>query len=174
MTHITRFFSLSMFVLAVLSAPLALSSPAAAQDLQLEVALDRLEPTERAEARAELASIDHLSTLATAGYVTSIAVHIAGLGMMVGGSIGGFCLNLSFSGGSSCPDRTGWNILAGVGGAMAGVGLIGLFVSMGVDGMSGRRRNAWRARYGLGPLADVDVALAPTEGGASLALSGSF
>lgn len=170
MTHITRFFSLSMFVLAVLSAPLALSSPAAAQDFQLELALDRLEPSERTLARAELASIDHLSTLATAGYVTSIAVHIAGLGMMVGGSIGGFCINW----GGSCPDRTGWNILIGVGGAMAGVGLIGLFVSMGVDGMSGRRRNAWRTRYGLGPLADVDVALAPTEGGASLALSGSF
>jgi hypothetical protein len=57
---------------------------------------------------------------------------------------------------------------------MAGVGLIGLFVSIGVDGMSGRHRNTWRARYGIAGLTDVDVALAPTEGGASLALSGRF
>lgn len=173
MTHITRLLSL-FALLTVLTAPLTVASPAAAQDLDVEVALDRLDPAARTEARAELASIDELSSLATAGYVTSIAVHIAGLGMMTVGSIGGFCLNLSFSGGSSCPDRTGWNTLIGVGGAMAGAGLIGLFVSIGVDGMSGRRRNAWRSRYGIDGVTDLDVAFAPTEGGASLALSGRF
>jgi hypothetical protein len=140
---------------------------ASAQD-SLVLRLEQLEPVElRMEARAELASIDYQSSLATAGYVTSVVSHVAGIGLMAVGAIGGFCIDLS---GGGCGDRSGWHALAGIGAVMASVGLIGIFVSVGLDVDSGHRRRDWRRRYDL----DVDVAVAPTDGGGSFALIGRF
>lgn len=117
----------------------------------------------------ELASINQQSTLATAGYVTSVIVHIAGLGMLFGGSVASFCLNFS---GSGCGDRSGPFALIAVGGAAAGIGLIGLFVSIGVDVGSGRRRNAWNAAHG--GTASLDVQITPSENGSTFSLIGTF
>ena len=57
---------------------------------------------------------------------------------------------------------------------MASVGLIGVFVSAGLDVDSGNRRRAFRRRYGLDVELDVDVAFAPTDGGGAVAVVGHF
>lgn len=147
--------------------------PALAHAQDREDLLERVDPARRRDARAELDSIDHQSDLATAGYVTSTITHVAGMGMMFGGAIGGFCLNLGslYGGGSSCPDRTGWNVLAGVGAGMTVVGLVGIFVSIGVDVGSGRRRNEWRERFGI---ADLALSVAPSDDGAVVTVAGRF
>lgn len=159
-----RFF-LAVVSFCALGACLLPATAGAQDDLTLRI--ERLEPAElRIEARTELASIDAQSSLATAGYVTSVISHVAGLGMLVGGAIGGFCIDF----GGGCGDRSGWHALAGVGAVVSSVGLIGIFVSVGVDVDSGHRRRDFRRRYGL----DVDVAVAPTDGGGTFAVLGSF
>lgn len=144
-----------------------LALPLSAEAQSAEAELELVDPARRGEAELELASIDHQSGLATAGYVTSTIVHVAGMGMMAVGSIAGFCISFT----SSCPDRTGWNVLAGVGAGMAVVGLAGIFVSIGVDVGSGRRRNEWREEFRL---EDVALSVAPSDDGAVLLVSGAF
>lgn len=144
-----------------------LALPLSAEAQSTEAELELVDPARRAEAAAELASIDHQSDLATAGYVTSTIVHVAGVGMMAVGSIAGFCISFT----SSCPDRTGWDVLTGLGAGFAVVGLAGIFVSIGVDVGSGRRRNEWREELGV---EDLALSIAPSDDGAVLLVSGAF
>ncbi len=149
-----------------LGALVSASTAHAQEDVALRI--EQLESPElRLEARNELASIDYQASLATAGYITSVISHVAGLGMMFGGAVGGFCISFSSGG---CGDRSGWHALVGIGTAMASVGLIGIFVSVGLDVNSGHRRRDLRRRLGL----DLDVAVAPTDGGGSFAVLGRF
>lgn len=117
-----------------------------------------------------LASIDQPSTLAAVDYVTSVLVHVAGLGMLLGGFDDALCLNLLSS---PCGDHgaTGLALIL-AGGASATLGLIGLFVSIGVDVGSGRRRNADNAAHA--DTASLDVRISPSENGGTFSLVGTF
>lgn len=135
---------------------------AAAQDLPSAPETDA--PADSAEAGYELARIDEQARLATAGYVTSTVLHVAGLGLATVASIAGFCIG-------DCPDRGTWSAVIGIGAALTIGGLIGIFVSVGLDVDSGNRRTAWRERYGV---SDVAFSLTPIEDGALGVLVGRF
>lgn len=111
----------------------------------------------------ELASIDSQATAATVLYVTSISLHIAGLATIVGTGIAGFCIDW---GGGSCADRREIGVTGAIlGGIAAGIGLAGMFVAIGLDVGSGRRRHALEAAH---------LSFAPATDGGMVALSGTF
>ena len=114
----------------------------------------------------ELASIDSQAMAATVLYVTSVSLHVAGIATIVGTGIAGFCIEF---GGGSCADRREISVTGGIiGGIAAGIGLVGMFVAIGLDVGSGRRRHA------LGEAHSAHLSFAPSTDGGMVALAGSF
>jgi hypothetical protein len=155
----------SWLPVVILSCVLAAASAASAQSHA--PALDpELTLTLHADARTrELASIDSEARAATALYVTAVTLHLGGIATMFASAIANFCIPLS----GTCDDAHE-RALPGeiMGGVFAGLGLVGLFVAIGLDVGSGRRRHA------LGTSGEVALSIAPSTDGASLTLRGSF
>lgn len=153
--------SLSWLSVLVVSSVLAVSSIASAQShapsLDPELALTRPDD--------ELASIDAQSTAATVLYVTSVTLHVAGIATIVGTGIAGFCID--WGGGSCASARDLGTNGAIIGSVIAGVGLVGLFVAIGLDVGSGRRRREHQAGH-------ATLSIAPSDGGATISFAGTF
>jgi len=155
-----------VLALPALVASVLFTAPAAAQasehgprlDAQAALALD-------ASYDRELRAIDAEADAATALYVTGVILHVGGLGAMVGTGIAGFCISFT----SSC---SGAHELAQngsiIGGSIALLGLVGIFVGVGLDVDSGHRRRDLGARPSLA------LDFAPSTDGASLSLRGTF
>lgn len=131
-------------------------------------------PTQAAAAharRVELASIDAESHAATALYVASTALVVAGVAVGVRAIQSAFSCSFGSwgPGASGCgseSSRVGTWIAASV---VLGLGVLALPIAIGLDVDSGSRRGRLESR------ATIDrVQLTPTEGGAYLSLGGRF
>jgi len=126
-----------------------------------------LDDTARA---AALGAIDDQAHVATALYVTGIVLLVGGVGTAIATSIAGICTNYGVLWGdrpSSCRAEHEMTAVGlGVGSAIAGLGLLGIFTAIALDVGSGQRRRA------LDP--SIAIGVGPTLGGASLTFSGAF
>jgi hypothetical protein len=132
-----------------LFALLSFTPPAPAQSVHLDVDT-QLRPIDH-----ELDSIDAESTAATVLYVTGTIVMLTGAGIAIGGAV---AQSSPFIHGADDHET----ISAGIG--IGAVGLLALGLAIGLDVDSGSRRRAHATR----------VALAPSVGGATLSVSGTF
>lgn len=149
----------ALVVSTVLSAaPAAAQSSAPRLDPQAALALD-------ASYDRELRAIDAEADAATALYVTGVILHVGGIGTMVGTGIAGFCISFTSSCSSAHDLATNGNI---IGGSLALLGLVGIFVGVGLDVDSGHRRRD------LGTRPSLALDFAPSTDGASVSLHGTF
>ena len=110
----------------------------------------------------ELASIDAESQAATALYATGLVLHLGGIATFFGSAIAGFCISFNTSSCASEHDLARTGML--IGGIAAALGLVGIFVGVGLDVDSGNRRRDHAERRTL--LFGLD--------GSSLSLRGTF
>lgn len=123
------------------------------------------EPALRVDAARELRGIDGESTAATVLYATGIPLQVLGAGAFVLGGLGALVCA-----GSESPGCSNTGVAIAVTGMIAfGVGLSEMIVAIVLDVDSGSRRGGWHRRWD-GPTPSV----APTPGGATFGLSGSF
>lgn len=156
-----------MVVVSALALALGLAAQPQRAQAQYLLEEPRVEPRAAlsVDAQLELAHVESLASAATAVYVTSVVLHVVGLGVAVGTGLATFCLSF----GGSCPDRSGADAAIVSGLIGSGVGLAGIFVGLGFDGASGRGRNRLRREH-----PSFDFSAAPTQGGAALSLLGRF
>lgn len=118
----------------------------------------------------ELASIDSESRAATALYVTSLSLTVTALAIGIPTAAAGISCIGAWS--SPCSrDGESTRLAASLSSyVLLGLGVIALPIAIGLDVDSGSRRGGWEARA----VAIDSVRLAPTEGGAYVAIDGRF
>jgi hypothetical protein len=121
---------------------------------------DELTLTLETSTSDDLASIDAESHAATGLYVAAVALHVGGLGMVVGGGIAGFCISFTAGACASAAEAAQPWVISGL--IMSAVGLLMFIPAIILDVDSGHRRDRMRGHVAF------------TVGAGGVGIQGSF